>query len=144
MSILQRFQSIEDGVVKHARRIARFEEGPADFIIATTGKCKHFFHRVFKPMSKQHKQAIHYVKLGVRAYNAKDYDEAEENFLYAIAHDGKYARAFTYLGNTYYKVDKLPDAMKMWSKAVASDPKSDAAKNAEAKLSRYGPHIYEV
>ena len=144
MSILERFQSIEEGVVAHARRIARFEEGPANFIIATTVKCRQLLRHVFMPTPKQRKQAIYYVKLGVCAHNAKSYDEAEENFLYAIAHDGKYARALTYLGNTYYKMDQLPDALKMWGKAVASEPKSEAAKKAEAKLSRYGARIHEV
>ena len=50
----------------------------------------------------------------------------------------------TYLGNTYYKMDRLTEALKLWNRAVAAEPKSDAARDAQAKLSRYGAKIYEV
>ena len=144
MSLLQRFQSFEEGFLEHARRIARFEEGPADFILSGIEKSKHFFRHRFRPTSKERKQAIHYVKSGVAAYNAKNYDEAVEEFEYALECDPKYARALTYLGNTYYKMDRLTEALKQWNRAVAAEPKSDAAKNAQAKLSRYGAKIHEV
>jgi tetratricopeptide (TPR) repeat protein len=142
MSLLQRFQSFEQGFWEHARRIVRFEEGPADLILASIAKSKHYFRHRFRPKSKERKQAIHHVKSGVGAYNAKNYDEAVEEFQYALECDPKYARALTYLGNTYYKMDRLPEAVKLWNRAVLAEPKSDAAKNAQGKLSRYGAKIH--
>lgn len=144
MSILDRFQSIKQGVVEHAKRIARFEEGPGDFIIAMTGKCHHFLRHRLKPVSREHKHAIHYVKRGIKAYNAKHYDLAEEHFQLAIGFDGNYARAYLYLGNTYNRTNQVLDAVKMWNKAIDLEPKSNVGKKAAVKLSRYGPRIHEV
>ena len=88
------------------------------------------------PMSGQRKDAMNLVNDGVKLYNAKKYLEALKAFKTATEYDPTYARAYTYLGNTLYKLAEHGDALRAWERAVAVDPLSSAAGKARAKLDR--------
>lgn len=88
------------------------------------------------PMSGQRKDAMNLVNDGVKLYNAKKYLEALKAFKTASEYDPTYARAYTYLGNTLYKLAEHGDALRAWERAIAVDPLSEAASKARAKVAR--------
>ena len=88
------------------------------------------------PMSHQRKDAMNMVNDGVKLYNSKKYDEAMKSFKTATEYDPTYARAYTYLGNTLYKLASHGEALRVWERAVAVDPLSSAAGKARAKIER--------
>ncbi|MBI2435070.1 MAG: tetratricopeptide repeat protein [Candidatus Hydrogenedentes bacterium] len=93
-----------------------------------------------KSASRERRSAQPYVRRGIQAYNRKDYDRAEHYFSKAIERDYRYARAYLYLGNSYYKRHREVDAVNAWQRAIVSDPESDAASDAQAKLERMRMH----
>lgn len=89
-----------------------------------------------RPVSNRRKAAIKCTKKGAELFNAHRYELAEAQFQKALKYDPSYARAHTYLGNTFYKQGRLTQATHQWRQAVAAEPGSDAAKAAEEKLGR--------
>lgn len=88
------------------------------------------------PMSNQRKDAMGLVNDGVKLYNTKKYEEAVKAFKSATEYDPTYARAYTYLGNTLYKLASHSEALRAWERAVAVEPLSSAASKARAKIER--------
>jgi tetratricopeptide (TPR) repeat protein len=68
------------------------------------------------------------------AYNEHRYDEAEELLRSAIVEDTNYALAYTYLGHTLYKKNRVEEAIRYWTKATMVDPDSEAAQKAQRKI----------
>ncbi len=75
---------------------------------------------------------------GVHKFNARLYDEAEEQFREALLYDPDYARAHLYRGNACYKMHRTTEAVSAWQRAAAAEPGSQAARDAAAKLKRVG------
>jgi len=99
----------------------------------------------FKPgTSNDRKRAIQTVKRGMKAFNAKQYADAEELFRRAISRDPTYARAHAYLGNTLYKGKRQMEAMCAWQKAIEVEPGSDAADMAQEKIQRITKKTHEA
>ncbi len=138
-SILQQLHGLEQDFVKHVCAVVRKEEAPGEAVSGLWHSCRRFARHLFRPTPNARKWAIHYVKEGVEHYNAKNYEKAEEAFKSAIEHDRGYARAHTYLGNTYYKTDHMAKALGAWNQAIKVEPKSDAADKARAKVKNIGP-----
>ena len=102
-----------DGVSHDAGRLKRAATAPSD-----------------------HHHAAKLVEKGRRAYNEKQYERAEKCFNRAIVHDPQYGLAYTYLGSTYYQMQRIREADMMWAKAIEVNPHSDAAYKAEQRLRR--------
>ncbi len=87
---------------------------------------------------QERKKAIHSVKRGMAEYNKASYGAAERYFRRAVAADGEYARAYAYLGNALYKRKQQSDAIEMWRRALALEPRSGMAKDLREKLEHLG------
>jgi tetratricopeptide (TPR) repeat protein len=98
-------------------------------------KVRKVLHRVLKKETpKARKIAILRLKKGIEAYNVSKYDKAEHYFRDALSYDKTYARAFMYLGNAMYKMQRANEAMMYWKKAMDAEPRSPAAQSAREKL----------
>lgn len=86
---------------------------------------------------RDHKYAVHNVKMGIKYYNVRNYPKAVEHFTAALKYDDAYSRAYYYLGNAYYKMQRMTDALCNWRLAVDSDPDSDSADKAREKLGSF-------
>jgi tetratricopeptide (TPR) repeat protein len=120
----------------HARRLVSREEtthDAMDYIARDSVKLKRALVGTSK--HKHNESAKAYLKKGRDAYNMGRYDDAEDEFRNAIIADRRYARAYLYLGNTLYKLGRGKEAVHYWEMATEAEPKSDAARNAEEKLS---------
>ncbi|NUM52310.1 MAG: tetratricopeptide repeat protein [Candidatus Hydrogenedentes bacterium] len=124
-------------VGKHAKRVFMGRESIRDAVDGISDDADRL-KRVAKGSKApgDHRRAAQYVEKGRRAYNEKDFARAEEYFHQAIVEDPNYALAYTYLGSTYYQMQRLTDAQGMWAKAIAIDPGSDAAAKAQQRLRR--------
>ena len=122
---------------KHLQRIAAREEKPSEALAGMKRDAKKLA-RIAQadPPGSVQERAKDLVKKGREAYNQGSYKEAEQLFHEAAMEDGKYALAYTYLGNAFYQQSKFNDAIAAWRQAIAADPKSDAAAKAKQKLER--------
>ena len=82
----------------------------------------------------QHDEAIRLVKRGRREYNRGDYEEAEREFREAIRTDKRCALAYTYLGFSLYKQNRVKAAVRYWEQAIEISPDSEAAEKARKKI----------
>ena len=73
-------------------------------------------------------------KKGRDAYNDGHFESAAGFFHEAIETDPRYAYPYTYLGHTYYKLNRLDDALHYWRQATEVDPNSEAAEKARRKI----------
>ncbi len=89
-----------------------------------------------KPVTVDRRAAQSYVNRGVQAFNARQYSKAEHLFSQGVECDPHYGRAHLYLGNTYYKSNRVIDAIGAWERAISVEPGSEAAAAAEEKLLR--------
>jgi tetratricopeptide (TPR) repeat protein len=87
-----------------------------------------------KEPSGDHQDAARLVKDGRDAYNAHNYQVAEEKFRSAIVIDKNYALGYTYLGHTLFKQGRTREATGYWRQAVQLDPDSKAGAKAMQKL----------
>ena len=113
----------EDGFLKHQNKALDVNDDDLNF-----------FKR--NATHEDHKRAIQYVKKGVKYYNIKDYRRAIECFRKALRRDDAYSRAYYYLGNACYKIDRLTDAMCNWQLTIDADPDSDSAVKAREKMKK--------
>jgi hypothetical protein len=93
-------------------------------------------HRAMEGRSKNkgREEAKKLIKAGRQAYNDRLYERAEQKFRDAIALDNSLALAYTYLGHTLYKLDRMEEAVRYWTRAVELSPDSEAASKARKKL----------
>jgi tetratricopeptide (TPR) repeat protein len=124
-------------VGKHAKRVILGRESVRDAVGGISGDAGRL-KRVAKGAKApgDHQFAAQLVEKGRRAFNEKDYERAERHFLDALVEDPRYALAYTYLGSTYYHLQRIREAALMWTKAIEIDPHSDAASKAEQRLRR--------
>lgn len=138
-SVGKKLLGFEQQIMLHLRRVAAREESPREAFQRLRSDAAKLARGLLKPRaSKEHKRAVHEVKLGVAAYNETRYEAAEKHFRKALTYDGDYARALLYLGNTLYKRGRLTDALTHWHKADEVDPRSEAAELARQRLARMG------
>jgi tetratricopeptide (TPR) repeat protein len=129
----------------HAKRVVMGRESVRDAlggISDDAGRLKRVAKGAKAPGS--HRRAAQLVEKGRRAYNEKNFENAEKLFREALVEDPRYALAYTYLGSTYYQLNRLSEATMMWSKAIETDPHSDAASKAEQRLRRIQMRKNEV
>lgn len=136
---IARLQAFGRTLREHLRKAAYREEKPAEAAQAVADGARHLFKRLIQPKeSYKRKKAIQYVREGVEAYNIRSYDRAEQHFTRATVEDESCALAWTYLGNTHYKLGHLTEAITAWQRAVDAEPRSKGAEMAREKLSRAG------
>lgn len=87
-------------------------------------------------LTGERKAARKYLRLGVKHYNAKRHSDALYAFRKALEQDPHYARALLYYGNALYKLNEQSAALEAWKQAIAAEPRSDSARNAQLKLMR--------
>lgn len=134
-SIQERFQSYTFDVRGHLDRAKKSEIGWGEALNGVWRETRKLAYRATKgETSHNRKYAIELVKRGMNEYNAKRYKDAEELFRRAADKDSGYGRAYAYLGNTLYKLNRLTDAVTAWNKAIEVEPTSDAADVAKKKL----------
>ncbi|MCC6699609.1 MAG: tetratricopeptide repeat protein [Candidatus Hydrogenedentes bacterium] len=129
----------------HAKRMLFFQETFREAWEGISGDSSKLA-RAVKGSRKQgdHHLAARLVEKGRKAYNSKRYEAAEGYFRKAILEDTKYALAYSYLGSTMYKQEKLREAILYWTKAIEAEPGSDAATRAERSLKRVSMQKQEV
>jgi tetratricopeptide (TPR) repeat protein len=86
--------------------------------------------------SEDRRQAVKLLERGRQAYNAHNYEAARNYLREAILSDPKYALAYTYMGNTVYKLGLSREAIGYWRQAVTAEPDSKAAAMAMRKMQR--------
>lgn len=122
---------------QHLIRVCKKQESIGDACRGLGHDTVKLFKFIAQPhRTKDHKEAVRFVKKGTAEYNAGRYEQAVYYFKRAIQEDKHYARAFTYLGNALYKRGLQHEAITAWSAAIDANPNSDAAKMAEDKLRR--------
>jgi tetratricopeptide (TPR) repeat protein len=94
-------------------------------------KLRHAAHGPDTPARQRAKQLT---KRGRSAYNAGDYDKADDLFRRAMLEDEHYARPYAYLGYALYQRGRTKEAIRYWELAVEVDPQSHAAERAREKL----------
>lgn len=87
-------------------------------------------------LTGERKLARKYLKQGIKHYNAKRYSDALYAFKKSLDEDPHYARGLLYYGNTLYKLNEEAAAQDFWKRAIAVEPRSDSARNAQTKLLR--------
>ena len=131
----KRVQKLEEHLAEH---VQDFRENKADgrtLVARIIKDVRRFFSSIFsKAPEGSRKKAIHYVKLGMKEFNKKDFREAIHYFEKSLKADPDYARAHAYLGDAWHKRNQLTKAVTAWQKAIETDPKSDAARHAKDKL----------
>lgn len=136
---IARIREFGKTVQEHVRKAVRREEKPGEAVQAVAVGAKHLFKRLLRgEESHSRKKATQYLREGVEAYNIKSYDRAIQHFSKATAQDDSYALAWTYLGNTHYKLGHLTEAISCWQRAIEVEPKSKGAEMAREKLHRAG------
>lgn len=86
--------------------------------------------------SKNHKEAVRFVKKGTQEYNKGRFDEAIYYFKRAVNEDKSYARAYYYLGNAFSQKNRNDEAISAWVTAAEVAPRSEIANKAEGRLER--------
>lgn len=81
-----------------------------------------------------HKEAAALLERGRKAYNAKNYERAQEFFRRSIDAEETYAKAHYYLGLVMYKLHDSEAAVRAWKRASEVDPGSPMAHKAERKI----------
>ncbi len=81
-----------------------------------------------------HKEASALLERGRKAYNAKNYERAEELFRRSIDADEAYAKAHYYLGLVMYKLHDSEAAVRAWKRASEVDPGGPMGHKAERKI----------
>lgn len=131
-----RFRHIAKHISRLCRRQETVSEAGAKILTATQRLAK----GAFSPHAEaRHRQAVDCVQQGVKHYNAKRYDAAEEAFRKALDFDEEYGRAHLYLGNALYKRQQHQQGVWHWRRTVEVEPHSAAAEAARKKLA----HIEE-
>ena len=123
-------------VGRHLQRVAAREEKPTEALAGLARDAKKLARLAHSDHAGAKHEAHELVKKGREAYNRGSYKEAEQFFHDAAMEDGRYALAYTYLGNAFYQQGRYNDAIAAWRQAIAADPKSDAADKARTKLER--------
>lgn len=121
--------------VTHAKRVFSGREGlkdALDDIAIDAKKLGKVVQHGVRP--EERAKAQDFTSRGRKHYNQKNYTRAENYFRSAMKHDPTYALPVTYLGHTLYHLGQHDEAVQMWRKAIMTDPKSEAAEKAEAKL----------
>lgn len=124
-------------VVKHVKWVLLGRESwrdARDGIAEDGGKLKRVMKG--KKYKGDHQLAARLVEKGRRAYNERRFESAENFFRQAIIEDPVYGLAYTYLGSTLYKQQRIGEATTMWMRAIQIDPASEAAAKAQQRLSR--------
>lgn len=124
-------------VGKHAKRVMLGRESLRDAVDGVAEDADRL-KRVAKGAKApgNHHRAAQLVEKGRRAYNEKEFGRAEKYFQQALEEDPRYALAYTYLGSTYYQLQRYNEATTAWTKAIEIDPASDAAAKAQQRLRR--------
>ena len=120
---------------KRVKRVAQRREPPMD-AIRGIGEDFHKLRHGYKVSrrSDEEKEARRLLKKGRKAYNEKNYSDAENYLMRALEHDEQLAWAHCFLGYTLYKLGRPDEATNHWNRAVVCDPNSDAADKARKKL----------
>lgn len=138
-TVWERLNGCRIEVWVHVRKYLDAEEDMGDAVSGTLKATRELVRKFRQPPpTKEHKSAIREVKRGITEYNQHNYKDAEWHFRQALTYDGDYARAYAYLGNTLYHRNRFAGAFNAWEKAIAADPKSDAAEMARGKLAQFG------
>jgi tetratricopeptide (TPR) repeat protein len=135
--VLKRAATYAKNLGIHAGRLLKHEETAGDALGGVARDTKKL-GRVLKGKPKHsgdHKDAARLVKEGRDAYNAHNYEVAEEKFRSAIVIDKQHAFAHTYLGHALYKQGRTKEAGNYWREAIRIAPSSKAAEKAMQKLS---------
>ena len=122
-------------VWKHAWRVLRRKESLND-AVSDAKRDAHKLKRMLKHAQDRgdYEGAVKMTKKGRQAYNMGHFDRAAGYFEEAIELDRNHTIAYTYLGHTFYKLNRLEDAVFYWKRAIAVDPDSEAAEKARRKL----------
>ena len=134
-SLFRNASTFARNVAAHGKRLLLKQE-TLDDVLEGVSKDTDKFKRAVKNVKSEGKyfEATRLTEKGRRAYNDKDFTKAEDYFRRAIVADATYALAYTYLGTTLYRQERLRDATQYWLKAVEVAPGSDAAAKAERYL----------
>jgi len=93
------------------------------------------------PERGDHKQASMLLEKGRKAYNKKDFENAEDHFRRAVLADESYVRAHYFLGLVLYKRDDAEAAIRSWKRAAQLNPSDPYAAQAEKKIRYVGKHV---
>jgi len=119
----------------HTKRVLTRKESAGKALRGVSRDVRKLRHTLKRPSGSEDRQAAkRLVRRGRSAYNAANYDAAENLFRRAILEDQRYARSYTYLGHTLYQMGRFKEAAKYWEQAIQVDPHSEAAGNALQKL----------
>jgi Tfp pilus assembly protein PilF len=86
------------------------------------------------PDRGNHREAVATLERGRKAYNAKNYPRAEEQFRKAVLEDESYSKAHYYLGLALYKQNDSQGAARAWTRATEVDPTGAMGLKAARKL----------
>jgi tetratricopeptide (TPR) repeat protein len=71
---------------------------------------------------------------GYEAYRSQDYDTAIEYFTRAVEYDKTNGEALYNLGNSYYKSEKLEDALSIYEQVVELFPGTEKARKSQGYI----------
>ena len=126
-------------ILREVKRLARREGNPRSTVKTLADETKSLAKHLWQGKeSPERRKAMQYVREGVENYNTHDYDRAGHFFSKALSRDDRCALAWTYLGNTHYKLGHLTEAITSWQRAADAEPKSKGAEMAREKLMRIG------
>lgn len=132
-------------VMAHTKRIVRGQEGLRDAVQDIADDAKKLGKTVQQAArTPERSRAQELTSRGRKHYNEKNYTRAQEYFTSAMKNDPTYALAITYLGHTLYKLGEQREAVQMWRRAIMTDPSSEAASKAEAKIRKVEGHVAEA
>ena len=120
---------------KRAGRVATGAESPKTALggfTRDTAKLKRSLGK--SKTTKDTRRATDMTRKGQRAYNEKDYAEAEECFRHALTYDAEYLPAQLYLGHALYQLGRLEDALRAWERVIECDAASKEAIRAQRKI----------
>ena len=139
ISFKDRVAGLSRHLKRRTRRIFNREEDKREALAGMAKEAGRFVKHMIKPgATRDRKQAVALVNKGKDAYNAAEYKKAEKYFKKSLSEDPSYARAWMYLGNTYYKEKLNAEAGDAWVKAIEAEPKSGAAEKAREKIKKTG------
>jgi len=90
--------------------------------------------RLRSSSSDNRKKATKLTQKGRLEYNMGLYDMAARLFEKALELYPRYQRALYFLGNTYYKQNKVEEALAKWRACIAVDPQAEIAATARRKI----------
>ncbi len=128
-------RSYAKNLATHVRHLLTRRETAKEAFIRIKNDSKKLKHALGGSDSGDgHKKAVELVKKGQARYNAGDYEKAEQYFQHALTEDPQYGWALTYLGHTYYQMQRIQEATSAWQRAYYLDPSSTAGLKAMKKL----------